>query len=311
LKCYLLQKQTQKVKARMNNDTIDQCLSHFEKILRHVLNNTPIPAQRIKDAMMYSLFPGGKRLRPLLVYLCGQLIDVPPRTLDMIAVSIELIHCYSLVHDDLPAMDNDDFRRGKPSCHRAFDEATAILVGDSMQALAIDILLNELPLSLSMPQVVQVTKELVNACGASGMISGQSLDLSELSKPSLQEQQLRDIHQLKTGQLILACVNMVLAAGKSTTEVADALRKYATHLGLVFQMQDDYLDRYADSEQFGKNRASDAANQKNTFATLYDQKTLLRLINDYYIQAHEALALFGEKAHNLHALTHQLHQRSL
>lgn len=295
----------------MNNEAIDQCLTHYEKILHHAISKATIPAQRIKEAMMYSLFPGGKRLRPLLVYLCGQLIDVEPHSLDTIAISIELIHCYSLVHDDLPAMDNDDYRRGKLSCHRAFDEATAILVGDSMQALAIDILLNELPRSLSIPQVIDVTKALVRACGASGMISGQSLDLSELSKPSLQEQQLRDIHQLKTGQLILACVNMILAAGKPSNDAADALRAYAEHLGLVFQMQDDYLDKYAETDKLGKNRASDAANQKNTFATLYSQKTLLDLINHYYSEAHVALTCFGEKAKNLHHLTHQLHQRSV
>lgn len=294
----------------MNERSIDKYLSHYEDTLRTLMSKVVIPAPRIKEAMLYSLFPGGKRIRPLLVYLCGQLVDVNPRNLDIIAVSIELIHCYSLVHDDLPAMDNDDFRRGKPSCHRAFDEATAILVGDSLQALAFDILLTELPLSLSMTQVIDVTKELVRASGASGMVSGQSLDLTELSKPSLQEHQLREIHQLKTGQLILACINMVLSAGHASMEEADALRTYANTIGLVFQMQDDYLDRYADIKTMGKNRASDAANQKITFATLYDQHTLSRLINDYYLKAQEALSLFGEKAHLLQTLTLELHQRS-
>lgn len=295
----------------MNNASLEALLSHFEETLRIFTNQAIIPAPRIKEAMLYSIFPGGKRLRPLLVYLSGQLIDVDPHHLDIMAVSIELVHCYSLVHDDLPAMDNDDFRRGKPSCHRAFDEATAILVGDSLQALAFDILLTKLPQSLSMSKVVAVTKELVRASGASGMISGQSLDLTELSKRSLEESSLREIHQLKTGQLINACINMVLSAGNPSEEATDALRTYANIIGLVFQMQDDYLDRYADIKKLGKNRASDAANQKMTFATLYDQATLAQLIDHDYLKAQEALSPFGEKAKLLHALTLELHQRTL
>ena len=135
-----------------------------EQCLRDLLTTTPIPAPAIRDAMLYALFPGGKRVRPLLVYLSGELLGVPLATLDVIAVAIELIHAYSLVHDDLPAMDDDDMRRGKPSCHRAFDEATAILVGDGLQALAIDLLLKQLPQTLPLPNVLDVTHELVKAC---------------------------------------------------------------------------------------------------------------------------------------------------
>ena len=142
----------------MNPVTLNYIERH-EKILNDLINKIEIPAPRIKEAMIYVLFPGGKRLRPTLVYLCGELIDAPLQSLDLIAAAIEFTHCYSLVHDDLPAMDNDDFRRGKPSCHRAFDEATAILVGDALQSLAIEILVTELPHSLSLDKVIKTMKQ--------------------------------------------------------------------------------------------------------------------------------------------------------
>ncbi|WP_133126977.1 polyprenyl synthetase family protein [Legionella nagasakiensis] len=292
----------------MNNQTMSDCLIRHEAMLQTLLNQLDIPAPRIKEAIIYTLFPGGKRLRPMLVYLCGKLIKVPLDSLDIIAAAIELTHCYSLVHDDLPAMDNDNFRRGKPSCHRAFDEATAILVGDGMQVLAIDVLLNFLPKTLSLQQVITVTQELVKASGPSGMVSGQSLDLSELAKPSINESQLCEIHRLKTGKLISACINMVLAAGNPTPDAACALRQFATHLGLVFQMQDDYLDRYGNAK-LGKGRASDIANQKTTFATLYDKQELFFKIQNLYLQARQELTFFSEKAHDLLDLLQSLQQQ--
>jgi farnesyl diphosphate synthase len=297
------------MKPLMSNKTIDYYLLHHENVLRELLDNALIPAHRIKEAIAYSLFPGGKRLRPTLVYLCGKIMDINQHSLDMIAASIELTHCYSLVHDDLPAMDNDDFRRGQPSCHRAFDEATAILVGDGMQALAIDILLSNLPKSLNMTQVVEITHELVKSSGPAGMVSGQSLDLSELVNSSISEDQLREIHLLKTGKLILACINMVLAAAYPTPTAANALRQFANHLGLVFQMQDDYLDKYADSNALGKGRSSDEANQKTTFATLYNQSELNQLITKHFQLAEEALAPLAQRADDLRNFIQQLHQR--
>ena len=295
----------------MNNTTIAGYLSRHENILHDLVNSIPIPATRIKDAIIYSLFPGGKRLRPMLVYLCGELIGVKQHDLDIIAASIELIHCYSLVHDDLPAMDNDDFRRGKPSCHRAFDEATAILVGDGIQALAIDILLTHLPKSLPSNQVVKITHELIKACGVSGMVSGQSLDLSELSKLEINEQQLSEIHTLKTSQLIMACINMVLLAASPPPSFVIALQQFSKNLGLVFQMQDDYLDRYADKDTLGKGRASDTVNQKTTFANLYEKDALSSQINQLFQLTLQSLAPFENRADDLKALIHNLQHRIL
>lgn len=295
----------------MNNQVIEIYTNRHELFLESMIGTTLIPAKQIRDAMHYSLFPGGKRIRPVLVYLSGELIDVDLDILDVIAASIELTHCYSLIHDDLPAMDDDDLRRGKPSCHKAFDEATAILVGDGMQALAIELLLEHLSPLLNPAQIIRIAQELVKASGVSGMVSGQSLDLSELAKTSVSEELLREIHMLKTGRLILACFDMVLAAHNSVSDdIKTTLRTYGRHIGLVFQMQDDYLDCYAPANILGKGRSSDLANQKTTFATLFNKQQLEEEIAIHYQIAIDALKIFDNKANGLIELTRQLQARS-
>ncbi|RMX03680.1 polyprenyl synthetase family protein [Legionella jordanis] len=294
----------------MINEKITRYVAQHEQVLHDLVSKSNIPANRIKEAILYSLFPGGKRLRPVLVYLCGEIVGVELGSLDIMAAAIEIIHCYSLVHDDLPAMDNDDFRRGKPSCHRAFDEATAILVGDGMQALAIDVLLSGLTRFNSAAQVIQITHELVKASGPSGMVSGQSLDLSELSNSTIQESELDCIHRLKTGKLISACFTMVLAASSCSASTAHALKQFADYLGLAFQMQDDYLDLYAEQAVLGKGRASDMANHKMTYASLYNQHDLYQLIAEHFKRARDCLTPLGEQANDLLVLCNYLQQRS-
>jgi farnesyl diphosphate synthase len=294
----------------MINEKIARYVTEHENFLHAFVSSADIPAPRIKEAMLYTLFPGGKRLRPVLVYLCGAITQVNSSCLNPIAAAVELIHCYSLVHDDLPAMDNDDLRRGRLSSHKAFDEATAILVGDGMQALAIDILLNELPKFIKPSQVIAVTHELVKASGPTGMVSGQSLDLSELAHSSVSESKLRLIHGLKTGKLISACFNMVLAASECSSNTTKVLRDFACHLGLVFQMQDDYLDLYAEKAILGKGRASDEANQKLTFARLYSKRELFTLIQESFQQTKDSLLPLGAQADDLRQLTEYLEKRS-
>lgn len=290
---------------------IDTYLQRHENYLEQLIKKSATPAPIINSALGYVLFPGGKRIRPILVYLAGHLLAIDPKVLDVIAAAIELTHCYSLIHDDLPAMDNDDFRRGKPSCHKQYDEATAILIGDGMQALAIEVLLTGLSPLIPAAQVIKTTQELVQASGINGMVSGQSLDLSELSKPDLNEQALQAIHELKTGKLISACFAMVLASqAEIDVQQASALKSYAQHIGLVFQIQDDYLDYYAPENHLGKNRASDLANQKTTFASLFTKKQLEEKINYHYKQAVAFLQPFSIKAQPLIELTTQLHQRT-
>ena len=293
----------------MSNQTLADYLSRHEKVLRDVLNSADIPAQRIKDGMIHSLFPGGKRFRPILVYLCGEIVGVSVPVLDAIAAAVELTHAYSLVHDDLPAMDNDDMRRGKPSCHRAFDEATAILVGDGLQAFALEILLSQLPPLLPASTVITITQTLIRASGISGMISGQSLDLSELTQRNLSEKRLASIHSLKTGCLIMACIDMVLAAREPSATTTIALREFAKKLGLVFQMQDDYLDCYGTHDPLGKGRSSDHENQKTTFATLYSQHALQTLIAQHFHDIDQVLIGMDQPVDHLRDVVQTLRHR--
>ncbi|MCK4608915.1 MAG: polyprenyl synthetase family protein [Gammaproteobacteria bacterium] len=199
-------------------------------------NTTP---QKLHAAMRYSVLNGGKRIRPLLLYASGETLGAKPELLDAPAAAIELIHCYSLIHDDLPAMDNDDWRRGKPSCHKAFDEATAILAGDTLYNLAFTILTRS---PLSAEKCREMLTILTEASGSSGMAGGQALDLTTPSD-HLTIELLEQIHHLKTGALIRASIKLgALAADNITETQLDHLEKFATALGLAFQIQDDILD---------------------------------------------------------------------
>lgn len=286
------------------NNAINTYLARHERTLAAIIEKQVVPATRLKAAIQYSLFPGGKRFRPLLVYLAGELTHAPIEALDTIAVAIELSHCFSLVHDDLPAMDDDDYRRGKLSCHKAFDEATAILAGDGMQALAIEILLSTLPKILDAQKVIAIAELILKAIGIQGMLSGQCLDLTELTAP-IHEKRLFEIHRLKTGRVIESCIQCAILAGTSGQEESEALQDYASQLGLLFQMQDDYLDRYA-THKLGKNRASDLINQKTTFATLYTEEALEALIYTHHEALEKTLSLFGKKAETLNLLMQDL-----
>ncbi len=294
----------------LTNNFFIHALKRHESFLYAYTQSLEIPALKIKEAMEYALFSGGKRLRPLLVYACGDIVNVSEKILDIIAASIELIHCYSLIHDDLPAMDNDDYRRGKPTCHRQYDEATAILVGDALQSVAIELLLNQLPSLLPLNKTIAITKELLKASGPNGMISGQSLDLTELSKPTIKENELTEIHFLKTGKLMIASMNMVLAAGDPSQTFSKGLTTFAYHVGIAFQMQDDYLDKYGETrDKLGKKRASDTVNNKNTFATLYSEQKLIERINHHYQLAKEELQVLNQEDSYLHDLLEYMYQR--
>ena len=272
-------------------------INPFNDRLNQFIQAQTIPAARIQEAIQYVLFPGGKRLRPHLIYLTGEFLHLSLDVVHPMALAIELLHTYSLVHDDLPAMDDDDFRRGRLSCHKAFDEATAILTGDALHALAFSSLTNGFPPSVSPSQVLKMVQILLHASGPAGMISGQSLDLTELSQQDpLPLARLSLIHQLKTAELIQACVQMPLQACSLEQQhaVGAPLLAFAQSFGLAFQMQDDYLDAYH-PEKLGKGHASDQANQKQTFATRYDQSTLNTLVQHTFQEATAHLASLGER----------------
>jgi farnesyl diphosphate synthase/geranylgeranyl diphosphate synthase type II len=215
-------------------------------------------------AMRYAVLGGGKRLRPLLVHGAGAALGVAPALLDPAAVAVELVHAYSLVHDDLPAMDDDDLRRGRPTVHRAFDEATAILAGDALQALAFQALAGGAAAGLAPARVQDQVAELACAAGAAGMVGGQALDLAVVgTQPDLAT--LTRMHGLKTGALIAACVRLAaLASGRDDAATA-ALDRYAADLGLAFQIQDDVLDEIGDAAVTGKAVGADRARGKPTF----------------------------------------------
>ena len=218
--------------------------------------------------MRYAVLGGGKRVRPALVYSTGSALGLPLADIDGVASAIELIHVYSLVHDDLPAMDNDDLRRGKPTCHKAFDEATAILAGDSLQVLAFEVLAR----GDGLPNDPAIRLELVNllavASGTSGMAGGQALDLAALNR-NLSLPEIEVMHSRKTGALIRACVAMTAAcAGSLSPEARSALDTYATCIGLAFQIQDDLLDIEGDPQLLGKAIGSDQALNKPTYPAI-------------------------------------------
>ena len=216
-------------------------------------------------AMTYSALSGGKRFRPVLAYATGQALDLEEVEVDPVAIAIELIHAYSLIHDDLPAMDDDDLRRGRPTCHKVFGEATAILAGDALQALAFDVLARELPADRS--SSLRAIRSIARACGSTGMAGGQALDLAAVGR-DIDVEDLKTMHRLKTGALIRASVTAPCILADSGADHIAHLAAYGDCIGLAFQVHDDILDVTGDSELIGKNTCADAALDKPTFPSM-------------------------------------------
>lgn len=237
--------------------------NRLENFLRDVLSRQNAYL-KLKIAMQYSVLDGGKRLRPLLVYITGQMFNTPLEMLDAPAAAIELIHCFSLVHDDLPAMDDDNFRRGKPTCHKKFDEATAILAGDALQSLAFEILTEG---RQSHAQKVEMIKTLAKAIGGEGMVSGQVIDLASQGK-NLTLDELVQLHSLKTGALFRAAIHLGGIASSCDEHVMNILDQFAEKIGLAFQIQDDILDIEGSSEKLGKLVGADIKLAKATYPSV-------------------------------------------
>ncbi|MDB6096622.1 MAG: Polyprenyl synthetase [Francisellaceae bacterium] len=243
------------------------CNTRLELFLNSVLAKSPLEPSVLIEAMRYSTLSGGKRIRPLLVYALGLSLDIPFDQLDVPAAAIELIHVYSLIHDDLPSMDNDDFRRGKPSCHKAFNEAIAILAGDALQALAFELLSKPSP-NLTPAQQILMINTLAQAVGKKGMVEGQILDIT--ATPRLQTiDNLKTMHQKKTGALISAALEMPLIMANILSEqTIKNIKQYAAILGLAFQVKDDILDETSNSTLLGKTAGKDKQQGKKTFVSL-------------------------------------------
>jgi geranylgeranyl pyrophosphate synthase len=239
--------------------------ARIEQVLDQWLALPDPGTPRLREAMRYSALSGGKRLRPLLVYVTGESLGAPLEELDAPAAAVELIHAYSLVHDDLPAMDDDDLRRGRPTCHRAFDEATAILVGDALQALAFAVLAQGAEAGKAGAARLIMVRILANASGTSGMAGGQAIDLVSVGQ-SLGIEALENMHARKTGALIQCSVLLgAIAAGVTAGEEFAALERFGADIGLAFQIQDDILDVEGNAELLGKRTGADAARMKPTY----------------------------------------------
>jgi farnesyl diphosphate synthase/geranylgeranyl diphosphate synthase type II len=239
----------------------------IEDVLAHALEIEGAATARLLDAMRYSTLAGGKRVRPVLVYATGEALGAPLEWLDAPAAAVELIHVYSLVHDDLPAMDNDDLRRGRPTCHRAFDEATAILVGDALQARAFEVLANASS-AIAASARIDMLRLLADAIGTRGMAGGQAIDL-EAVRRRLDESAVERMHRQKTGALIGASVMLgAIAAGISDAKIRAALAEFGAEIGLAFQIHDDILDVEGTTSALGKRAGADADHLKPTYPSV-------------------------------------------
>jgi len=289
-------------------------LTEYKARIEHVLEDAlalPDPGtERLREAMRYSVLGAGKRLRPTLVYLTGQSLGAPLTALDAPAAAVELIHVYSLVHDDLPAMDDDDLRRGRPTCHRAYDEATAILVGDALQALAFAVLANEPLDGSTAPLRLEMIRVLARATGNGGMAGGQAVDLAAVGQ-TLTVTAIENMHRRKTGALIQASVLLgALASGVTGGSELAALELFGAEVGLAFQIQDDILDVEGDPALLGKSTGADAAHRKPTYPStvgLGAARARARQLRDTAIAALEPL---GERARALAELANLVVERA-
>ncbi|MDO4231827.1 MAG: polyprenyl synthetase family protein [Lautropia sp.] len=317
---------------------------HVEHALEAVL--PPVSGQpagmepdRLHEAMRYAVLGGGKRVRPLLVYAAGELVQAPAAVLDGAACAVELIHAYSLVHDDMPAMDNDDMRRGRPTVHRQYDEATALLVGDALQTLAFEALVKPLvpavagtdaqasaarpgagaspaqaqpapaaSTSAGMP-VAMMVAALAHAAGSRGMAGGQALDIDGVGL-RLSREQLERMHSLKTGAMLAVSVELgLLAGGQPEPALMQAMRRYGAIIGLAFQVVDDILDVTADSATLGKTAGKDQAQDKPTYVSMLGLEEARSLAMRLRDDAHACLQGLGEHAARLRALADYVVER--
>lgn len=286
------------------------CQQHVDSALEQLLKPPTNELQRLYSAMHYSVMNGGKRVRPLLVFASCHALGGEIEQAYGAACAVELIHAYSLVHDDLPAMDDDDLRRGQPTTHKAFDEAYAILAGDALQALAFYALGDEKLSPISCQQRLEMFKVLSNAAGATGMVGGQAIDLSSVGK-TISQDTLELMHRHKTGALIQASVQLgAIASNYATPATLDALNQYAEAIGLAFQVQDDILDVTSDTQTLGKQQGSDIGQDKPTYPALLGLEHAQNYAYALRDQAQDALAGFDQKAQHLRQLANYVVSRN-
>ena len=269
---------------------LDDVQTRIDSYLSEKLASLVVNDDRLLAAMRYGLLIGGKRMRPYLAYITGNALNAKQSDIDGVAAALECIHAYSLLHDDLPAMDDDDLRRGQPTCHKAFDEATAILAGDSLQTLAFDIIANHNFSDAIDSKRIVLLRYLVNAAGYQGMCGGQALDLAATDK-AISLAELEALHSLKTGALLEAAVMMAAeCSDKATSHDKEQLARYAKLIGLAYQVRDDIIDIISTEEELGKPAGSDLAANKSTYPALLGLPGAQEKAENLYQQALQALA---------------------
>ena len=293
--------------------SFERSLSLYRERIEDVLDRwLPSPDRdpgRLHQAMRYAVIGGGKRVRPLLVYLTGEALAIDPARLDGPAAAVELIHAYSLVHDDLPAMDDDDLRRGRPTCHRAFDEATAILAGDALQVLAFQILAEDPAMTPDPARRLAIVDALARASGTEGMAGGQAIDLSvEGTSPAAEV--LEQMHARKTGALIRASVLMAALSGQGlATDKLQTLAQFGEHIGLAFQIQDDILDEEGETGVMGKTAGADSARAKPNYPGTVGIETAKVRARDLCDRGLEVIDWLPQSAEGLRELARYIVQR--
>ena len=280
-------------------------MSDFENLLKEYRDQVnkslqevlPSEESRLAEAMRYSVLNGGKRLRPILVYLSSRLGSCDRQSINLSACAVELIHCYSLIHDDLPSMDNDDLRRGNPTSHIKFDEATAILAGDALQPLAFELICN---INIDEKTKIKLLSKLANASGFSGMVGGQVKDIQMGLKPSVEELDL--MHFQKTGRLIQTSLEIGGLLSKLDEETIKLLSNYGKKIGLAFQIQDDIIDIESPASVSGKNQGSDLDQNKITYPSVVGLEDSRSKALTLAKEAKEILVPLSKKADNLRLL---------
>ena len=289
------------------HDSLTQIAADIDQEFDALLKLPGDARDRLYAAMRHAAIGGGKRLRPLLVTATAALFHVDRAVAVRVGTAVEAIHVYSLVHDDLPCMDDDDLRRGRPTVHKAFDEATALLVGDALQAQAFEVIAGG---NLDAQRKVAMVSRLARAAGSLGMCGGQAIDLDSVGI-SLSRDALEHMHRLKTGALLEASVMLGALAGKSLLGAEElALRAYSSAIGLAFQVVDDILDATADSATLGKTAGKDAASNKPTYVSILGLNESLALAEKLRQDAHQALLPFGDGAERLRELADLIVQRT-
>jgi len=299
-----------KINDRFFESLVESYQQRVDAALDHWLPGGTVNPMRLHQAMRYAVLAPGKRVRPILVYATAQALGIDLHKVDGAACAVEIIHAYSLIHDDLPAMDDDDLRRGRPTCHRQFDEATAILAGDALQALAFYIISHDPEMTPNAAARLTMIENLAMFSGSRGMAGGQAIDLESVGK-SLNIAELETMHIHKTGALIRTCIQLsALSTDALSDERFSALDSYAKCIGLSFQVQDDILDVIGDTATLGKTQGSDSALNKPTFPSIIGLAASQEKAEELHRQALEALSIFAEEADVLRYISAWFVQRT-